>query len=206
MESDFYFVVPLLRYFRISRTIGLVFPGVCFSQSTILRPDFDSSRKTPGGFFFRFGFEEKMKKLWTKNWIWGPIWLGFSCDVQPYDFKIDRGNRFLSTIPRWVFFPIVEKNSRSRDICIFVWPSSKRGGFFPRGYESPHPACAQGATHPHTLCNGAQHPNSSWVGRISAAAHLEGEAAANSSAVSALRQLPIHHHPMTAPFLPGNEA
>ena len=44
----------------------------------------------------------------------------FSCDNQPYDFKIDPGNRFLSKIPRGKIFPIFNKNSGSRNILCFV--------------------------------------------------------------------------------------
>ena len=61
-----------------------------------------------------------MKKLSTKNWFSDAIWFAFSCDCQPYDFKIDHGNRFLSKIPRPTFFPISKNNVGGRDIRHFV--------------------------------------------------------------------------------------
>ena len=61
-----------------------------------------------------------MKKLSTKNWFSDAIWFAFSCDCQPYDFKIDDGNRFLSKIPIPAFFPISKKNVGGRDIRHFV--------------------------------------------------------------------------------------
>ncbi|CAB1096544.1 unnamed protein product [Ectocarpus sp. CCAP 1310/34] len=69
-----------------------------------MRPGFDSSRDSPGGFFFRFRFQQKLMKFSPKNWIRETILFTFSLRHSTIELQKDHGNRFLSKFPRWNFF------------------------------------------------------------------------------------------------------
>ena len=72
----------------------------------------------------------------------------FYHDNDTYDFKIDHGNRFLSTFRGDVFSPIFQKKSGSRDISYFVLPLG--GNFFKSPHITPS-SCARRNTRPHAL-------------------------------------------------------
>ena len=47
-------------------------------------------------------------------------WLSFSCDNQSYDFENNHGNRFLSKIPRPIFFHSSKKTLVAQVFAFYV--------------------------------------------------------------------------------------